>query len=785
MEECGFLLGAVKVKYSVCCVVSVALLSGLSCKEKPKASDAGEAKEKSVVEKVGEVVKEAVTGKPAASLSAEERAAKLGFSQYLPKDTEMVFSVYNAKQAGEQLKALKLFGIIENNIGMADRLVPDDLEMEEEMLEDENVVPPDAEQGPEDVELEQEGMEAAASPWTLFGQEVTMGFGKTSANQTGHLLTLNRRMGFFQAKAFGRAAQSYAKSGNMDDFTSSIVEDMGGEGLLKSLLEDSESGTALLEKAVMPPMYFAFRAKEGELEQTAQLLNSGMTVFAMAGEMVEPVTFERAGSEFSGYKLMGEKFAELLKAERESMDEKLGAELVDALISAIGKKNLFFVTGTIGNYAVMMISGTEESLTLASSAEESILANEKMSFADAFAEKQMLAFAYGDKEALNILVNEAGGIAPFALGFRDGISGGEGLGDTRDLEGMLQIIADREKGLLTLGRSEDWGMIAYNEDGLKIENFGGYDNGAVDWEADTTLAHLGDSGDNLLFMSAASNGTYEDKMLEYAEAIVETAYAATVKFSALEVDAPELAEMKQFTKLFDEQFREDAVGLYAAIGGSFTEGLGDESAIVIDLKGSVPAIPGLPQEVVDEGKAPRITMIAPVTNRAKLSSSWAEINTHATSILGKVSEMTEEKIPMQKPMSSEKDDMITWFFPFPFFQDDFLPSVTLNDKWFAASTSKTQAIDLINKAEAGGESAKGIRFYVNFNALTQYADQMLAVVDKNSAAIFTNEDDLADFNQNKVEIKEVIDACSEFDSLTWSSAKEDGTIHSTIHFKTK
>ena len=773
-----------RFKYSALCVVLAAVLGGLSCKEKPKASDAGEAEEKSVVENVVETVKEAVTGKASAPLSTEERAAKLGFSQYLPKDTEMVFSVYNAKQSGEQLKALELYGIIEKNIGMRG-LIPDGAEMEEEMLEDENVVPPDAEQGPEDGDFEQDGMEGGPSPWMLFGQEVTIGFGKTTGQQTGHLLTVNRRMGYFQAKAFGRAAQSYAKSGNMDDFTDTIVEDMEGEGLLKSLLEDSQSGTALFEKAVMPPLYFAFRAKEGELEQAAQLLNSGMAFFAMAGEMAEPVTLERAGSEFSGYKLIGAKFAELLEADRESMDEKIGAEPVDAFISAIAKKDLFFLTGTIGNYVVMMISGAEEGLALASSPNESILGTDEIAFADAFADKQMLALAYGDKEALDIMVKEAGGIASYALGLRDGISGGEGLGDTRDLEGMLQIVADREKALFALGNSNDWGMVAYTEEGLKIESFGGSDNGAVDWEADTTLAHLGDSGDNLLFMSAASNGAYDDKMLEYAEAIVETAYAATVKFSSIDVDAPELAEMKQYTKLFDEQFRDEVVGLYAAIGGDFSEGLGNESAIVIDLKGSVPAVPGLPQEVVDAGKAPRITLIAPVADRAKLSSSWAEINTRATSILGKVSEMTEEKIPMQKPMSSEKDDMTTWFFPFPFFQDDFLPSVTLNDKWFAASTSKTQAIDLINKAEAGGESGKGIRFYVNFTALTQYADQMLAVVDKNSAAIFTDENALTDFNSNKVEFKEVIDACAEFDSLTWSSAKENGMTRSTIHFKTK
>ncbi len=86
---------------------------------------------------------------------------------------------------------------------------------------------------------------------------------------------------------------------------------------------------------------------------------------------------------------------------------------------------------------------------------------------------------------------------------------------------------------------------------------------------------------------------------------------------------------------------------------------------------------------------------------------------------------------------------------------------------------------------AGGETGKGLQFYLNFTALTQYADEMLAMVDKNSAAIFTSEYEIKDFNRSKGQIKEVIDACKEFDSMTWISAKENGMMHSTMHFKTK
>ncbi len=238
-------------------------------------------------------------------------------------------------------------------------------------------------------------------------------------------------------------------------------------------------------------------------------------------------------------------------------------------------------------------------------------------------------------------------------------------------------------------------------------------------------------------------------------------------------------------QLFDTKFREDIVGLWSALSTSMSEGLGNEMAFVMDLKGSMPAIPGIPQKVVDEAKAPRMTLLAPVKDRAKLKASWEKVNTHTTALLAMVSEMSGEKIPMQKPVSSEKDGMTTWFFSMPFFQDDFLPSVTVSDNWFAASTSKTQATDLMSKANAGGEGGNGIVFRMNFTAMTSYATEMLAVAERNAAELFPSEYALNDFNDNKVMIKSFIEACDEFDSVSWTARKEGGTVRNSLHFKTK
>jgi hypothetical protein len=783
-----FLLALMNMKYKIWFLSSVVFLGAVSCKEKPNIAG-GEGGDATVVKDVADKIKDVVVPKPAATLSDEERAAKLGFVKFLPAETEIVMSFYNAEGAAEQLKALKLYGLVGENMGMGG-MVPDPDEdiIEEELLEDEDVVAPDSEQGEDgDVEIDgefEEGMGDEPSPWMLLGQEVTIAMGKTTGEQVASLLTVNRRMGYFQAKAFGKAAQIYAKTGNMNEFSNMLEEEMSN-GLIKNLLEDPESGIALLEKAEMPPLYMAFRAKEGELDQAAQLVNGSMAMFGMAGEMAAPVEFETGGASFAGYKLLGAKMVEAMESERESMEENLSPKIVDGILAALGKKNLVVVTGTVGDYVVFMLGGSEESLKLADDVKGSLVGTDELDFTDPFADKKLVSLIYGDKEVWKTVIEAAGGLSSYALGMRDGIAGGGGLGETRDLEAMLQIIADREKALLALGGSSDLGMIAYAEEGLKIESFGGYDKGAVDWDAKTTLAHLGESGDNMLFFNAPSTAAYDEKLGDYVEAIVETLYAATIRFSELEIEAPEMEEMKQYTKMFDGQFREDLVGLYGALSGSMSDGLGNEAALVIDLKGTLPTVPGVPQKFLDDAKAPRVTLLAPVKDRKKLVEAWEEVNVRSTSLLGKVSEMAGEKIPMQKPISSEKDGMTTWFFAFPFFQNDFLPSVTVSDDWFAASTSKTQAQDLMSKAQAGGEAGQGVEFYVNFNAITGYADEMLDVVDRNSAELFKSEYDLKEFNDNKAEIKKVIAACSEFESLNWTIRKESGNMHSSIHFKTR
>ncbi|MEO8616345.1 MAG: hypothetical protein ABI600_14470 [Luteolibacter sp.] len=700
----------------------------------------------------------------APAMSAEERAAKLGFAKHLPQDTESVVSFYNGSKTAERVKSSKLWKLIEKQMGggMVD-------------LDDEDTEPKIEEARKPDAPAEE-----PVGPAMLFGTEFSIAMGKSAGEQVGNLLTLNRRVSYFQFRGIAKAFVAAAKNGDAKDIEHAFTNGYGKE-LATDLLKDPESGIALLEKAKVPPMYFAFRAKESQRAEALQQLSGLIANLGMLGEMATAVDVEKAGQKFEGFKISGAKISANIAAERDDMDKTLGTATVDQLLAALAKKDIVILSGTIGDYALLFIGSSLDDLNFASDSGHSLVAGDSLAFSDAYAGKDLAALVYGQKAALDTLYASVGGLADMTNGLRDGLSGSEGLGDTRDLEAMLQIVAERESALRKLVSHESTGTVAFFEEGLKIESYGGSDSGAIDWKAANKLAHLGDSPDVVLFADMSVDATYDENARAYFESLIETAYAMAMKVAEVPMENKEMIKFKEMTKMFDSKFRTDAVDLWDAFNGDFGKSFGGERALVVDLKGSAPAVPGIPQGVVDKAKVPRISMIRPVADRAKLAASWDKMNSGTTRILAKVSEMVGQEIPMQKPLSSEKNGLTTWFFPLPFFNDDFLPSVTVGDQWFAASTSKNQALDLIAKATAGGETRDGMWLSMNFKALETFADESYKIVDVNAEALMGKP-----FTQaQKKNALAAIKSLSDLDRLTVHSRREGTVLRSSIHFKTR
>jgi hypothetical protein len=746
------------------------------------------------------------------ALSAEERAVKLGFVRYLPQSTESVTSIYNGNKISERAKGMKLWKMIEEQLaggmGMGQPMMPEGGMDKMDQPVDEDFAIPEGEQEepalaaeedaadkPEEgampaadapaMEPEDDAMMEPFGPGDMLGLEVTFAVGKTAGEQLGNLGTLAKRLNYFQMRGLAKAFAAAAKAGELADFEQALG-DQFGEELAKNLINDPESGVGLLERSSMPPIYLAFRTDKAKQEAVAAGVTSALDNMGQAGEVVEAVEFESAGAKFSGFKLLGAKVSEQMASDRESMEEMLGAESVDKLLAAVAKKDIVVSSATLGEYVVVFIGASEKDCALVSELSQSLSTGTALAFSDAYASKEMAALVFGGDSVAKAISTIQGGLSNYTNGLRDGLAGEDGLGDTRDLEALLQMVADREAALRKLGGMEALGIVAFFEEGLKVESFGGFDPGALDWKTPAKLGHLGESPEVAFFANMTSDAAYDAKARAYYEALVETAYAMAMKVSEMPWEQAEMKQFKEMATMFNDKFRGDAVALWDALKGDLADGLGQETALIVDLKGTVPAIPGLPQLLVDKGRFPRATMVSPVTDRAKLASSWTKINESCTKLLAKVSEVSGEEIPMQRPLSSEKDGYKTWFMSFPFLNDDFVPSVTVGDKWFAASTSKNRALELLGNADKGVAGRTGLWMKMDFKAMQECVTETMTLLDDNAEAVFgAGSPQLEQFKASKELRDKGIAAMGELDCLTVHSRREGTALRGSVHFKTR
>ena len=686
------------------------------------------------------------------ALTPGERAAMLGIVGHLSKDTESVMSILDGKEIVKRLKSLKSWDFIRETSKELGGTDP-----------------------------EEEIAEGATEAGKFLGQEIFLATGKGTVPQFGNLMKLRQRSSYYQMRVLTQAFVAGAKEGDLSGMDSAAEEAM------MKMAKELGKEMALVESAVMPPVLLGVKAADAEAVGMAQEnLVAGLENLpsALGEEGAKAIEFTQGGVAFKGYKLAGETLAASMEEGRADMEGMLEPADIDRLIATMKTKNLVIAQGTLGDYVMLYIGGDEKSCPLVDKVEDSLAANDAISFVDGYQGKKLAGFVYGEQGLAKAAV--VGSLKDLALGVRDGLAGSEGFGDTRELASLLEMVGEKEDALLGLAKTESLGGLIVLEDGVKFELFGGTDRGGVDHAAVHQFGSLGDSDDVLLFANWVGTPEYSKRAREYGEVIVESAYAMAEKVAGLKVeDSPELAQFQEGFAIFNEKFRADALGLWDAVATA-DSGLGTEGALVVDLKGTMPPFPGVPQELVDGGRFVRASLVSPVTDRSKLKESWGKLDGSLTKIFKTVSEMTGEEIPMQKPISSEKNGLMTYFFSFPFSTEDFMPSVTVGDKWFVASTSKLQALDLVTAAEAAKPGPrKGAWMELDFDVLRKFTADWVALLEKNGEAALGGPEQFAAFKEQLPRIQKGLAAFEEFDEMSVSESKEGGKLRTSLHFKVR
>jgi hypothetical protein len=722
----------------------------------------GKKEEKAAPSTPAEVAGVPAAGTPAApaetpapvvkALTPGERAAMLGIVGHLSKDTESVMSILDGKEIVKRLKSLKSWEFIRETSKELGGTDP-----------------------------EEEVAEGANAAGKFLGQEIFLATGKGTVPQFANLVKLSQRSNYFQMRVMTQAFAAGAKEGDLSGMQTATQDAM------MQMAKELGKEMAVIESAVMPPVLLGVKAADAEAVGMAQEnLVAGLENLpsALGEEAAKAIDFTQGGVTFKGYKLAGETLAASMQEGRADMEGMLEPADIDRLIATMKTKNLVIAQGTMGDYVMLFIGGDEKSCPLVDKVEDSLAANDAVSFVDGYKDKKLAGFVYGEQGLAKAAV--VGSLKELALGVRDGLAGAEGFGETRELASLLEMVGDKEDALLGLAKTESLGGLIVLEDGVKFELFGGTDRGGVDHSAAHQFGSLGDSDDVLLFANWVGTAEYSKRAREYGEVIVESAYAMAEKVAGLKIeDSPELAQFQEGFAIFNDKFRTDALGLWDAVATA-DSGLGTEGALVVDLKGAMPPFPGVPQELVDGGRFVRASLLSPVKDRAKLKDSWGKLDGSLTKIFKTVSEMTGEEIPMQKPISSEKNGLMTYFFSFPFSTEDFMPSVTVGDKWFVASTSKLQALDLVAAADGATPGPRrGAWMELDFDVLRKFTADWVALLEKNGEAAMGGPEQFAAFKEQLPRIQKGLAAFEEFDEMSVSEYKEGGKLRTSLHFKVR
>jgi len=707
------------------------------------------------------------------------RAEVLGFARHIPADAEALVTFHQAASAIERIRMMKLWGAAASEMPKRPFLAPqtedDDFSDLQGLHHEGDMFEP----GP------------MMSPLEMFGTEVTIALGNGGTARIAAWVEMNRRSTYQQMR--GVAAALSGKMPEETDVPFSFVTLFFGAFANSTgygdLVQDDAAMRAL-DNFHMPPIYIAVRAEENRIREVHEILSEPVRNLTEYNEMVAPIEVVRAGVTFNGYRLIGADLAKSLHEGHEYLVDYFGGEVFDRMIEFLKTRELVALSGIVGEYSVVFFGTSVDELQLVESPEQAITHGDTLAFTDPLLAYPFYGLIHGEKALIQALSTHA--LGDIALGLRDGFAANDRDGRNRDLVALLQVVSERERALRALARHEVTSVTLVDDGGPRIDAHGS-SFGMLDFSSPSRFAALGDDPDVAMFLNMSIDARYSSRSTAYKEALFETTYALLMRLLEMPEETDGENEfgfapyslVREYTALFENDFRGDIVNIWRAIARDMRNGLGRESAIVVDLKGTVPAIPGMPKALVGKASSPRITYLAPVANRERLGTAWEKIHESATRITNRIGELQERAILLPQPIRSEIAGLSSWFLPYPIFDDEFLPSVTLDDTWFALGTSRNQAVDLIQRLDAleprpGG----GLQLKVNFRLIAgSYREQIATLIANRDAILESEKIETKEFDAAITKLEELVTGLEELESLEARCWEENGTAHTRIHLR--
>ncbi len=472
--------------------------------------------------------------------------------------------------------------------------------------------------------------------------------------------------------------------------------------------------------------------------------------------------------EFQNVTVNAEKLVVALQEEmiRGQLAELLGDEAkAKQAVESLKKKRIEIAWGWVGDYLVISFGTDHAHVKFAGSPADSALAIAAVARrASQFADKKPIGISY----AGTALLEKLNGKIEFADKFKklsdelatllkpEHIAAMQA--DVKKFEGKVQALVNTKFDPLV--------GIGYWDSGIRGEAFGG----ARQTQFDTSKP-LGFSSlltkTVFLFAGGRSNPANKGKLADLVEDGAAILWGWYEKFGKTMVPEEERAQATMVESL--------AVPMVKDVWNSarkLGKALGEESAFILDLNGTLPKLPMIPAEIAD-GKIPRFALVAELKDRAGVSEAWKGFE--------KVTKQLAALAPagaIPDPVLKKDGDLEIHYIELPLPTEDFLPHIAISkDRWIL-STSPSFSKEIASSSPASG-APLGAEGRIQLPALCDFADAWVKLAEKDPHGPFTRSDGA----QTRAIVGDVIRLFRSIQSIEWRVSSEGSETHNGIYLK--
>lgn len=384
-----------------------------------------------------------------------------------------------------------------------------------------------------------------------------------------------------------------------------------------------------------------------------------------------------------------------------------------AALAKVANVKFSLAFGTQDGYAIAAGGPDLHHLEFAAKPADSILALPELGYAASKADKDILGLFHADASVLKAAQNDQP-LTPALRGALNGLTATPVFSAlAKQIEPKLEALSVTEKAFFKRNFTTA-SAILWWDNGLHMDAAGGVTPENTLVTAPLKFGALLDTPGALL--TAVGHAPASNAGRAYFESWMDLIYTAVGGFIQTGLGGDQALGIYA---LVDKGAIPPLKDMYNASKALYQKSLGTESALVIDLHGQVPMIPGVtPVDGPPPGAwLPRIASVNDLIDRPLLSQSWQKMETSLNQGLKTV------PIPVVNlsPISSDKNGVSTWFYPLPMGGNDLLPCASVNDKIFILGSSKNLNESLaLRLSQQPAPALTGTYYRVSFSALRAF-----------------------------------------------------------------